>query len=94
MSAVDHAFIQKQRLAYDFILEHGVAHSYDVTYGRDGFSGGFWATSEETQEALARALAMSNYQRPKWWHFWAWGENKPSRKLWQRVLELRASPSP
>lgn len=85
----DTSFMRDGQL-YEFIRQHGTAHSYNVTYGRHQFSGGYWKTSQEAQEQLAIDVALSSYERPKWWHFWAWSQKKPSAKLWQRVLDLRA----
>lgn len=95
MTTLDHLRLQRQHLAYSFLNEHGGrAYGYDAQFGSYGLSAGFWQTPEEAEEHMARVLAVSTYQRPKWWHFWAWSENKPSKKVWQRVLEIRAEETP
>lgn len=81
--------MQSQRLAAEFLQTHKSAYSFTFNYRGSSYWSGFFASSEEREDAFVELLSSLKYKPRRFWEFWRSGETRPSKAVLKRLAAMK-----
>lgn len=78
---------------HDHLARGGTVYYFGATwkespYFENSVRLGPFFNAEDGEAALVRCLLASSYHPPKWWEYWRWGENRPSKRVLAKLEAL------
>lgn len=88
-----------QQAELDHLSRGGTVYHFGATWhdspnSKTSVILGPFFNAEAGEDALAMHLLSSGYRLPKWWEYWRWGENRPSKRVLDKFNALVDSPIP